>query len=92
MDEILADYYEAELELLAGFLEKVTAAGVIAAALSDRGMLSHPGQPVTTFFEPSRDFTVWLLEAEARIIPSEFQVILKTGPLREAALSACFFS
>jgi hypothetical protein len=32
------------------------------------------------------------LEAEARIIPSEFQVILKTGPLREAALSACFFS
>jgi len=41
MDEILADYNEAELELLAGFLQKVTAAGVIAAALSDRGMLSH---------------------------------------------------
>jgi hypothetical protein len=37
MDEILADYYEAELELLAGVLQKVTAAGVIAAALSDRG-------------------------------------------------------
>jgi hypothetical protein len=37
MDEILADYNEAELELLAGFLQKVTAAGVIAAALSDRG-------------------------------------------------------
>ena len=31
MDEILADYNEAELELLAGFLQKVTAAGVIAA-------------------------------------------------------------
>jgi hypothetical protein len=30
MDEILADYNEAELELLAGFLQKVTAAGVIA--------------------------------------------------------------
>jgi hypothetical protein len=44
MDEILADYNEAELELLAGFLQKVTAAGVIAAALSDRGMLSHRGQ------------------------------------------------
>ena len=43
MDEILADYNEAELELLAGFLQKVTAAGVIAAALSDRGMLSHRG-------------------------------------------------
>jgi hypothetical protein len=28
MDEILADYNEAELELLAGFLQKVTAAGV----------------------------------------------------------------
>ena len=40
MDEILADYNEAELELLAGFLQKVTAAGVIAAALSDRGQ--HP--------------------------------------------------
>jgi hypothetical protein len=36
MDEILADYYEAELELLAGFLQKVTAAGVIAAALPAR--------------------------------------------------------
>jgi hypothetical protein len=32
MDEILADYNEAELGLLAGFLQKVTAAGVIAAA------------------------------------------------------------
>jgi hypothetical protein len=32
------------------------------------------------------------LEADARIIPSELQVILKTGPSREAALSACFFS
>ena len=30
--------------------------------------------------------------AEARIIPSELQFILKTGPLREAALSACCFS
>jgi hypothetical protein len=44
MDEILADYNEAELELLAGFLQKVTAAGDIAATLSDRGMLSHRGQ------------------------------------------------
>lgn len=34
IDEILADYNDAELELLAGFLQKVTAAGVIAAALS----------------------------------------------------------
>jgi hypothetical protein len=31
------DYNEAELELLAGFMQKVTAAGVIAAALSHRG-------------------------------------------------------
>ena len=31
MDEILADYNEAELELLAGFPQKVTAAEVIAA-------------------------------------------------------------
>jgi hypothetical protein len=28
-DEILADYNEAELELLVGFLQKITAAGVI---------------------------------------------------------------
>jgi hypothetical protein len=28
MDEILADYNEAELALLAGFLQKVAAAGV----------------------------------------------------------------
>jgi hypothetical protein len=40
MDEILADYNEAQLELPAGFLQKVTAAGIIAAALSDRGQ--HP--------------------------------------------------
>ena len=38
---------------------------------------------------PSRGFTVWLLEAAARIIPSELQAILKTGPLREATFSAC---
>jgi hypothetical protein len=31
MDEILADYNETELELLAGFPQKVTATGVIAA-------------------------------------------------------------
>jgi hypothetical protein len=43
MDEILADYNEAELEQLAGFLQKVTAAGVIAT-VSDRGMPSHRGQ------------------------------------------------
>jgi hypothetical protein len=40
MNEILADYNEAQLELPAGFLQKVTAAGIIAAALSDRGQ--HP--------------------------------------------------
>ena len=33
----MADCNEAELELLAGFLQKVTAAGVIAATLSDGG-------------------------------------------------------
>jgi hypothetical protein len=38
MDEIRADYNEAELELLNGFLQKVTAVGVIAA---------HPQQQFT---------------------------------------------
>ena len=46
MDEILADYNEAELELLAGFLQKVTAAGVIAVALSDPGGCCRIGDSI----------------------------------------------